>query len=425
MREGNHQERRVVLRRSTQRQLVAGSALIGFVIVEIVLRLVGYTYPVFYEPDEARGYALRPNMRGWYRREGAAYVEINSDGLRDREHTKEKPPDTIRLAVVGDSYAEALQVPLEDAFWHVLEERLQACDTFAGRRIEVINFGVSGYGTAQELITLRERVWSYAPDIVMLAITTNNDITDNSRVFKKTDEIPYFIYRDHQLTLDNSFRETTAFRWRQSTLTRAGRWLRDNLRFLQAIHEAHGALKTLIASAKAPHHAAPSTPHAPDGLTPRQQAPAMNGAGRVAEVGIDYGIYREPADDAWRDAWRVTEGLLVVMRDEVRSQGAKFLVVTLSNAIQAHPDPQARERFARLHLGVNDLFYPERRLQSLGEREGFTVLNLAPDLQRYAEQNKVFLHGFTPDIGNGHWNSAGHRVAGEIMAQKICAGVVE
>lgn len=422
MREGNHQERRVELRRSTQRRLVAGSALIGFMIVEIVLRLVGYTYPVFYEPDQERGYALRPNMRGWYRREGRAYVEINSDGLRDREHTKEKPPDTIRLAVVGDSYAEALQVPLEETFWHVLEERLQACDKFAGRRIEVINFGVSGYGTAQELITLRERVWSYAPDIVMLAMTTNNDISDNSRALKKTDEIPYFIYRDHQLTLDNSFRETTAFRLRQSTLNRAGRWLRDNLRFVQAIHEAHGALKTLIASGKATQRMAQPTPEAPGSL---KQAPATNGAGPGAEVGIDYGIYREPADDVWRDAWRVTEGLLVLMRDEVRSQGAKFLVVTLSNAIQAHPDPRARETFARSRLGVNDLFYPERRLQSLGEREGFTVLNLAPDLQRYAEQNKVFLHGFAPDIGNGHWNRAGHRAAGELMAQKICAGLVD
>ena len=42
----------------------------------------------------------------------------------------------------------------------------------------------------QEFLTLREKVWKYSPDLVMLAVTTNNDITDNSRALKKTDEIP-------------------------------------------------------------------------------------------------------------------------------------------------------------------------------------------------------------------------------------------
>ncbi len=52
-------------------------------------------------------------------------------------------------------------------------------------------------------------------------------------------------------------------------------------------------------------------------------------------------------------------------------------------------------------------------------------MNLAPLLQTYAEQNNVYLHGFGSDIGNGHWNQLGHRVAGEIIAQKLCEGIVE
>ena len=36
--------------------------------------------------------------------------------------------------------------------------------------------GVSGYGTTQELVTLREKVWRYSPDMVLLAVTTNNDV---------------------------------------------------------------------------------------------------------------------------------------------------------------------------------------------------------------------------------------------------------
>jgi lysophospholipase L1-like esterase len=402
--------------------MVLVALLFGLLIAEIALRIAGYTYPVFYTPDAVRGYALRPGVSGWYRKEGEAYIRINSEGLRDREHTKQKPPNTLRIALLGDSFAEALQVPLEDAFWVVLEERLQGCRAFnEGKRVEVINFGVSGYGTAQELLTLRERAWDYAPDIVLLAMTTNNDITDNLRAFKKTEEIPYFVYRDGQLTLDDSFRESPAFRLRRSTLSQAGRWLREHLRVIQAFHQGHYAFKQYLSSRRA--HAAPAPP-APEGNASAGAtgSPAQRGATPVAisdELGIDNLIYREPADDRWHEAWRVTEGLLRLMRDEVRGRGAQFMVVTLSTGVQVHPRPEARAAFLA-RVGATDIFYPDMRLKSFGDREGFTVLTLAPSLQQYAEQRQVFLHGFGRDLGNGHWNSTGHRVAGELLAQKIC-----
>ncbi|HZG54825.1 MAG TPA: SGNH/GDSL hydrolase family protein [Pyrinomonadaceae bacterium] len=395
--------------------------LCGLLIAEIALRLAGYTYPVFYTPDTVRGFALRPGVSGWYRKEGEAYIRINSDGLRDREHAKPKPANTLRIALLGDSYAEALQVPLEDAFWVVLEQRLQGCRSFnEGKQVEVINFGVSGYGTAQELLTLRERVWDYAPDIVLLAVTTNNDITDNSRPLKKTDEIPYFVYRDGQLTLDNSFRETRVFRLRHSTLSHAGRWLREHLRVIQALHQGQYALKNYLASRRA---SAASKPQ--DNAQARMTNALAQQNDRAApvhvsdELGIDNLIYREPADPTWQEAWRVTEGLLLLMRDEVRGRGAQFLVATLSNGVQVHPRPDAREAFLA-RVGATDIFYPDARLKSLGEREGFPVFTLAPSLQQYAEQHQVFLHGFGRDLGNGHWNASGHRLAGELLAQKIC-----
>jgi hypothetical protein len=409
--------------------MVLVALVVGLLIAEIALRIVGYTYPVFYTTDTVRGYALQPGVSGWYRKEGEAYVRVNSDGLRDREHEKTKPADTLRIAVLGDSYAEALQVPLEDAFWIVLEQKLQTCPAFAGRKkIEVINFGVSGYGTAQELLTLRERVWPYAPDIVLLALTTNNDITDNLRALKRTDEIPYFVYRDGQLTLDDSFRDTRAFRLRHSALNRAGRWIRDHLRVIQAFHQGHYALKNYLASKRAPAALALPALVSPVAYAQSPNAPARTANAPAAvisdELGIDNLIYREPADDTWREAWRVTEGLLTVMRDEVQARGAKFVVVTLSNGVQVHPQPAAREAFLR-RVGANDIFYPDTRIRSLGEREGFPVITLAPDLQQYAEQHQAFLHGFGRDIGNGHWNALGHHVAGELLAQKMCEVVAK
>jgi hypothetical protein len=406
--------------------LVFVGLCVGLFVAEIALRVVGYTFPTFYAPDAARGYALQPGARGWYRKEGESYVEINSDGLRDREHARPKPQNTFRVAVLGDSYAEALQVPAEAAFWRVLETNLRACPSVAGREVEVINFGVSGYGTAQELLTLRGKVWDYSPDLVLLAVTTNNDITDNSRALKKTDEIPYFVFRDGRLALDDSFRDSRAFRLRSSALSRLGAWIRDSSRVVQAIHQSQYAIKNYLAARRAKNAATTGASQPAQGVNASQ--PAKGGdagsgttdpAARSDEIGIDNLIYREPLNEEWRDAWRVTEGLIVEMRDEVAARGARFVVVTLSNGIQVHPDPSAREAFMR-RAGATDLFYPDKRIESLGERAGFTVFTLAPELQAYAERNKVFLHGFGAGLGNGHWNSEGHRVAGELLARKLC-----
>jgi hypothetical protein len=71
--------------------------------------------------------------------------------------------------------------------------------------------------------------------------------------------------------------------------------------------------------------------------------------------------------------------------------------------------------------GSTDIFYPDRRIKALGEREGFEVLNLAAPMQAYADEHHVFLAGFkSTKLGVGHWNADGHRLAGELIAQKIC-----
>ena len=391
------------------RLIVIGS-LVGILVAELALRLIGYSFPEFYVADLARGYALRPNVQGWYRKEGESFVRINSDGLHDREHSKAKPPHTIRVAVVGDSFAESLQVPIEATFWAIMESRLKECVS-AADNVEVLNFGVSGYGTAQELITLRERVWNYSPDIVLLAITTNNDITDNARLLRKTNDVPYFVYKEGQLVLDDSFRSASGFTWKQATQTTPIRFFRDHSRVIQLTIEASRGLRLLLASLRSSHKSPPV--HSGD------QKPDPRLLVQSVELGIDNFVYVEPANDTWTDAWRVTEDLIVKMCDEVRARGAKFVAVTLSNGVQVTPAPETRAAFMK-QFGVTDLFYPDKRIKSLGDLKGFSVITLAPPLQAYAEKNKVFLHGFGDGLGSGHWNVNGHRVAGEMLAEKLC-----
>lgn len=393
--------------------LLIGGILVALLIAEVALRVSGFTYFNPYIADRDVGYSLRPGAEGWWQKEGLTYVKINSHGFRDREHTIAKPPDTLRIAVLGDSYGEAFQVPLENAFWSVMERKLQECPQAARSKVEVLNFGVSGFSTARELILLQKRVWQYSPDVIVLLVTTGNDVRDNSRTLNAYANLPlpYFVSQDGRLILDDSLlaarNRTLTFRLQQSFIGKSFNWFQNHLRLLGLIYTAREAYQaSRQASSQESDHQ-------------KQQAENVRSAG---ELGLDSEVYREPVNPDWNDAWRVTEALIVQMRDEVRAKGAKFLVVTGSMGIQVSPDPDTRQESMN-RLGIRSLFYPDQRIKALGEREGFKVLNLAPALAEYASRNKVFLHGAGDAKGRGHWNEIGHRLAGELVAQELCKAV--
>jgi len=383
------------------------SLAFALLLTELFLRLIGYSYPLFYVADYDRGVALRPGAAGLYQREGTNYVRINSAGLRDREHAQAKPPDTVRIALLGDSYCEALQVPQEQTFWWLLQQKLEACNAFPGKHVEILNFGVSGYGTGQELITFEREARQYSPDLVILLLTTNNDISDNLRALKMTDDIPYFTDRNGELVPDNSFRDSAGFRWRTSVTNRLTEGIRDHLRTVQLIYYVHMLAKLKLADWRNRKRATEPAPNQPAAQTQHL-------------ITVDNMIYLEPRDENWREAWQVTEGLIKRMHDEVKQAGANFLVVVGSNPVQVDPDPAVRQRFLD-YIGAKDLFYPNLRLEQFASRQQIPLLDLAPRLQDFAQQHKVYLHGFGRDIGNGHWNEQGHKLAAELMAEKMCS----
>lgn len=361
------------------------STLAALALCEAGLRVAGVSFPSFYELDPYRGRAHRPGAKGWFEREGGARVRINADGMRDREHAWNKPPGMRRVALLGDSFVQAVQVDLDSTLGAVLERRLAS--HAAGRRIEVLNFGVASYGTAQEYLTLRHRVWKYAPDVVVLAVLTGNDIQDNSRALSGVRLRPYFYFDGPTLRLDTSFRDLPEYRAQ-------GNW--DAVLRRRAVQNSH-----LVQLAYEVAHRR--------GTGDR----GMNGAD------LSDAVYLPPQDAVWEDAWRVTEELVRRMHRECRRRGVAFVLVTLSNPIQVLPDAAARHAHAS-RLGVPDLFYAERRFEALGAREGFQVVTLAPRLQRWAEEHEVCLHGFANAVPcGGHWNPTGQRVAGEILAAAL------
>ncbi|PIE31885.1 G-D-S-L family lipolytic protein [candidate division KSB3 bacterium] len=315
--------------------------------------------------------------------------------MRDREHVVEKPPNTIRIAVLGDSYAEALQIPLETAFWKVMEHKLEEQPAFAGRRVEVINFGVSGDGTAQEFLTLQHYVWKYEPDIVLLALLTGNDIRNNSKKLESNLLRPFFVFQNDTLVLDNSFLESPVYKRKTAPVQSIYRMLSRHLRVLQLCN----AVKRQAVAYR------------------QKRKELLKGD----EFGLDHLIYMPPHLPEWEEAWKITEAILMKMHREIVQHNARLLVVTLSNGIQVHPDSTIRMRFMET-FKIDNIFYPDDRLKNFGKKTGIEVLTLAPMLQKYATTHQQPLHGFeNATLGFGHWNEEGHRIAGEIIADYLCS----
>jgi hypothetical protein len=371
-------------RRSWRRRLaaVALGAVLALGAGEILLRLAGVGFPSFYGVDPDCGVWHRPFASGFYSDEGGSEVEINADGLRDILRPHEKPAGTVRIAVLGDSYAEAFQVPRDRAFPAILERELGVAAPDSSSPVEVLNFGVAGFGTAQELLAFRHHALAFAPDIVLLAVTTGNDIADNSRVLNKLETIPYFTLEGDRLVLDDAFRGSRHYRFRESAAGRALYSVMDHCRIAQALNR----WANLREQAR----------------VVRSQEDSSDRMGD--EAGLSGGVYREPSTPEWKDAWRVTEALIEQIAREVRASGA--------------PDPSERRRHAE-HLGVPDLDYPDRRIRALCDRAGIPFFALAPILRSHAESNRVFVHGFGTNLGGGHWNELGHEIAGRSIGDWI------
>ena len=189
--------------------LILSSMLIVFIFTEVALRILDISYPRMVQRDDNLGTVYIPGLEFWQSDEGVAYIKINSEGFRDKEGDVQKSQDVFRIALIGDSYVDAFSVPIEARFTEVLEEDFNTrCSSTGTKKVEVLNFGMSGRGTAQELLTFRHHVRKYFPDLVILAFLPYNDVRNNSRSLEKNDGIPYYVYKDSELILDNSFRDT-------------------------------------------------------------------------------------------------------------------------------------------------------------------------------------------------------------------------
>lgn len=155
--------------------LVALSLTVGLLMAEMLVRLAGYRSQFaatqFFRYDPLLGWHLQPALKGPFERpQFKSYVKINSHGLRGIDHPYEKPRGKKRILVLGDSFVWGFGVNDSEIFTALMEQDLQD--------VEVINGGVTAYGTTQELLWLEREGIKYHPDLVVVVFYWN-DLLDN------------------------------------------------------------------------------------------------------------------------------------------------------------------------------------------------------------------------------------------------------
>jgi len=136
-----------------------------------------------YRYDPELGWFPKTNDRLTYTGTRTIHIAHNAMGFRDKEHAEEKTRP--RIVFVGDSFVWGYDVEVGERFTEFLQEELGS--------IEVLNLGVSGYGTDQCYLLLQKFFDYYRPDAVVYMFSEtdlqDNAVNFNYRAYYK----PYFV----------------------------------------------------------------------------------------------------------------------------------------------------------------------------------------------------------------------------------------
>lgn len=406
--------------------LAAFSILLSVLLLEGGVRLLHLAPPTegagwFWRvPDSVTGWSLQPGASGrWFnpQMEYDVDVAINSEGLRDvPRDTLDKPAGVFRILLLGDSYVEGLRVPLEQTFAKVLEAQLNA-GASADQRFEVIPAGVSGWGTDQELLWLREHGASYAPDLVLLAFFPGNDFQNNSETLEVENmgsvQKPFFHLEEDALALRYSPFDPSAVPQPGSDAATADDAARPrrSLSPMATWLKEHSALYRFAGPALASGAPAFARKLADRGLLERGLVRADVSADYIP---VAYGVYREPLSDDWTSSATLTGALLSEMRAQADELGAPLAAVIVTAPEQVYPDRWQKrlEDNPAMAAFAWDLEQPNRIVADLLEAADAPTLDLLPIFRAQAERGEL-LH-LRQD---GHWTPAGERLAGEATAE--------
>lgn len=169
-------------------------AILGEIVIRLFLkerfRIVADERNLTYKYHEELGWVPLANNQKYFTGGRRIFVQHNNRGFRDHEHgIKDKP----RIVFLGDSFVWGYDVEQYQRFTEKLQKLIPAW--------EVINLGISGYGTDQEYLLIQKHFEYYKPEIVCLIFCQDNDEEDNMSNFRYGYFKPYFTIEEGNLTV--------------------------------------------------------------------------------------------------------------------------------------------------------------------------------------------------------------------------------
>ncbi len=178
--------------------LASGACLFALILAELFLPGLLELEKVTLIHDPLLGFKGRSRLTTIWKREmdgKPRIVRTNLYGFHDFERDPWKEPGVHRIVLLGDSFLEAYQVPIEENFSQRLGARLNERGRETGLRVDALNQGVHGYGLGVHYLYVRECLLDWNPDSVVLVLFLGNDLRDNfAPVAAST--VPQFYMKD-------------------------------------------------------------------------------------------------------------------------------------------------------------------------------------------------------------------------------------
>lgn len=364
--------------------LVLFGLALACLLAEVALRILRPVSTVSYIYSPSHGARLTPSQNSRFTH-GSYIVPIttNSQGFHDVEHSVHKDPSRKRLLLLGDSFVEALHVPMDDGISRQLEK---AFARKAMPPIEVINLGISGNGPSQYYRLLLEFGLTYSADIVVVFVTLDNDFMNSAPALSMSPHKTYY-----RLTADDSLEFQPA---RATSYSLA---LKQTLRLSAFFTLLRGSVRTGIfekwmASLGLASH------------TDRDSS----------EIGIppSLQLYLRDRPKQWEEAYRITTRMVREIVRASREAGSSVAIVTIPG-VAAIEDRWVEQMAgcARCLEVEWDYHAPEQAIDGVGRELGVPVLHLRPAFQDQYRRSRTSF-SFPHD---GHWNSRGHAFAAETI----------
>ena len=113
-----------------------------------------------------------PTLPAEFRESPTWSISLNSEGYRNGEIARPKPPGTVRIACIGDSWTFGMNVDQDRSYPSRLAVHLR--DGRPPMNADVVNYGVLGYTSFQGLQLAKTRVFDLQPDIVAIGFGMND-----------------------------------------------------------------------------------------------------------------------------------------------------------------------------------------------------------------------------------------------------------